>query len=173
MRKKQIEKCALIVVAAIIAGLAVWNLICNKSFFEASASSLLSALIVVIVSYYLVQRRNDDGRQKEVFIKVLESLQAIAASEDSYVITSDTDPKLLTSRFRDITNRVKILEAYKERFGIEEDARFIAEKFEEYRQLASDHIDDLDYLSKSSEELHRPLRLIESRAYEAMLRLYD
>ena len=171
--KKQIEKYALVGVVAVIACLVVWNIICNRSFLESSASSLLSALIVVIVSYYLVQRRNDNGRQKEVCVKVLASLQGIAAREDSYIVTAETTTSSLTSRTRDIRNLLGVLKKYESRFGITEDVKFITEKFEEYNDPISDHINDIGYLVKSSEELHRPLRLIESRAYEAMLHLYD
>lgn len=82
------------------------------------------------------------------------------------------DKSIITMRNRDIGNKMDLLERYKNEFGFSEDFDGAKKQFEEYRSTIDNHIDDLDYLSKSELELKRPITLMDNKIFEAMLKLY-
>ena len=65
-------------------------------------------------------------------------------------------------RNRDISNRIHTLQSLQAKFGIVEEVKFVAEKYDEYTTFIGNYISDLDYLAKSRKALERPISLIDS-----------
>lgn len=74
-------------------------------------------------------------------------------------------------RNRQIQNQLGILKSCASRFGIVKDIEFLTEKYTEYEKVVSEHINDMEYLSKSETTLSRPLKLMNDRIYAVMLKL--
>ena len=75
-------------------------------------------------------------------------------------------------RNRDISNKIGILNRVKKEFNIEADVDFIFEKFDEYKELIGNHINDPGYLQNSSLELKRPIMLISTKLFDIAFELY-
>lgn len=140
---------------------------------EASFSTCLSLLAVIGISFFLSQRLTDKRKQRDIMLKVVESLEALVADPRLYKITMDTTEQEILMRNRVISNRISILEQCPSKVGISEQVRFIREKFREYEDFVGDHIQNLAYLTESEKELRRPVELIDHKTYELMLKLYE
>ena len=75
-------------------------------------------------------------------------------------------------RKRDISNKIHILSEVQDTFSMQEEVKFICDRFDEYDKLISDHITDLEYLCKSQNELRRPLELINNKLVSMSINLY-
>lgn len=85
---------------------------------------------------------------------------------------SQMSPSSINMRNRDISNKIGILDSVKEEFSIAADVDFIYEKFDEYKELIGNHINDPGYLQNSSFELKRPIMLISTKLFEIAFGLY-
>lgn len=145
----------------------------NESFWNASVTSCLTLLVALVVSFYFTQKNLDERRQKESYLKLLEKTQVLVADKDLIEIKKEEDIKIVLMKKRGLNNYVSILKAYAEKFSIQEDIKFIEEKTQEYTFFFGNHQQDIEYLAKSSDDLARPLLLIESRLSEIMIKLFD
>ena len=170
---KKIVQWVAIVGVALVIGLLVYNIIKNEQFFEASFSTCLSLLAVIGISFFLSQRLTDKRKQRDIMLKVVESLEILVADSRLYKITMETTEEEILMRNRAISNRISILAQCPNRVGIDEQVRFIQEKFKEYEDFVGNHIKDRTYLTQSEKELRRPIELIDHKTYELMLKLYE
>ena len=72
---------------------------------------------------------------------------------------------------RQMRQQINLLNQYAQKFGFEKDLQLIAKEFDEYEQFISDHISDLEYLSKSRNELSRPIKLMREQLYSIIMKL--
>ena len=154
-----------------LGGLILYNIKTNPSFWETSVSSCITIIIALVFSYWLVQRKNDLRKQKEILASLLFDLRTQFEKEDMYDL-SQMSPSSINMRNRDISNKIGILDSVKEEFSIAADVDFIYEKFDEYKELIGNHINDHGYLKNSSFELKRPIMLISTKLFEIAFGLY-
>ena len=154
-----------------LGGLILYNIKTNPSFWETSVSSCITIIIALVFSYWLVQRKNDLRKQKEILASLLFDLRTQFEKEDMYDL-SQMSPNSINMRNRDISNKIGILDSVKEEFSIAADVDFIYEKFDEYKELIGNHINDPGSLQNSSFELKRPIMLISTKLFEIAFGLY-
>lgn len=162
----------IIALVIIISVVTACNFLNNDNFWEANIYQCLSLFVVVGISFFVVQRQNDYRKQKDIYIKLFETLKDIVDDRNSYSLSGVSKEEILM-RLRDIGNKVDIISNYGKRFNIETDIELIQKWYEEYKSVIDGHIVDLDTLSKLNNELKRPLNLISQKAFEIMLNLYN
>ena len=170
------KKSLIIVVSVIIAliiSIIVYNCISNlPGFLEVNAINCISAFIVVGVSFFIVQRQTDYRKQKDIFIKLLETLKLMVDDGRSYQFTNVSQEEILM-RIRDMSLKIEVIKKYADRFAIQPEVKFLEDKFEEYQGIIDRHMGNLDILYALTEELKRPLNLISQKLFEIMLNLYQ
>ena len=147
--------------------------ICTKSFWDFTISSALTLLVALIISYYLTQRQEDSRNKKEILVGLVNKIQLIIQNPAMTVISMPDEKDSILMRNRSLNNYICILEEHKEEFRIAEDVQFIRDRYDEYRRIIDNHINDVSYLSKSAKELSRPIELMNSKLYELMLKIYE
>lgn len=145
----------------------------NEGFWDFTVGNGLTLLVALVVSFYFTQLNIDERNKKEIYLQQLERLQLIVSKECLYKIDLDTDIEKLLMMKRKINNCTTVLKDRASEFDLQGDMGFIIEKVTEYTNLIGEHQDDLEYLSKSSHELERPLDLIEQKLNEMKLKLFD
>lgn len=163
MRKKCIYSIGIIVIFCFSLYLICFNFKNNPSFFCASFTQLLTLLITVFIAFWATQFKNDERKQKDHAEDILTIIQESVSEESFIKITTDTDTKLITMNNRKLSNKISVLIQYSNKLNFKQDAKYIEEKFKEYQEFVSNHINDLEYLSKSSAELIKYANLIESK----------
>lgn len=150
----------------------IYNIVNQKAaFFEASAVDCVTVLIAVAISYYLVQKQTNYQRQKDIISDMILKMLASCEQRDLYDF-SEQDKNTIMMRTRGLNNRIHILEKIAEEFNISEEVIFIRQHFEEYNNFIGDHIEDIDYLRQSQNELRRPVELISQKLLATALHLY-
>lgn len=174
MTKRKVGK----YVPAIVGGLVLFGLACynarvNSNFWEASFSTCLTIGVALLLSYTLTQKRSDDRRKKEIVEEIMVSLQDAVSDPKSYSMNGCTTIETLNMQKRDMSNKIQRIKKYDEKLNLGIKLNDIEKWFDEYQQFIGVHISDIDYLSKSSVELKRPLQLIADALYELRLDLYE
>ncbi len=154
--------------------LMMYNVICihNTNFWNFTIANGMTLLVALVVSYYLTQKNIDERNRKELYMRQLDKLQCIVVQECLYIITLDSDINKLLMEKRKINNSITILEKYAKEFGLKKEIEFIKDRAKEYADLLGEHQKDLEYLSKSSIELKRPLDLIEQKINEMEMKIF-
>lgn len=153
------------------AAFVVYNIKNNDKFWDASLVNVITILIAIIISYFFVQRKNDLRKQKDILLNLINGLQLQISSEKAYDFSGQSGEEILM-RKRDISNKIHILSGFQDTFLLQDEMKFVCEKFDEYDALIGDHISDLDYLRKSKNELRRPLDLINNKLISMSINLY-
>lgn len=154
--------------------LAVYNFLTNRcAFFNMSIATCLTILTAIWISFSFTQKRIDNRVQKETLMKLLNNIQSVVDDKAAYSISKDTPDEELTMRNRNLHNSIDILLKYASKFEIKPEAEFVEARIKEYTDLVGAHLPDKEYLSKSENELRRPLELVSSKLYDIMMKLYD
>ncbi len=159
-----------IICIALIA-FAIYNAIVNEQFWNASAINIVTVFIGIVISFFLVQRKNDERKQKDILLDLILKLQLQVCDEKTYDLSGQTQAEI-TMRNRDISNKIQILKDTADIFSTQSDVDFVASKFEEYLEFIGNHINELDYLSRSQKDLKRPLDLINNKLFSMAISLY-
>jgi len=152
--------------------LAVYNIYSYDKFWEISVSTVITASIAIYISYYFTQNRLDQRKAQDSLEKVLSKLETEISRTPIRAMTSETEKSQILLGIRRINNKIFVLKKYQELFGIVEDVKWIHQRFKDYEEFVGDHIDDMDYLSKSQSELIRPLERIDDRIDTIRIKLY-
>lgn len=153
--------------------LVVYNIASQKaSFFTASVVDCATILIAVAISYYLVQKQNNYQRQKDIISDMILKMQGSFEQRDLYDF-SEQDKNTIMMRNRGLNNRIHILEGIAEEFNISAEVTFIRQRFDEYNNFIGNHIEDINYLRQSQNELRRPVELISQKLLAIALHLYQ
>lgn len=155
-----------------VLGIAVYNVFRNDNFWDASATTCISLIIAGGLSFYVVQRQTDRRKQKEIFIKLLESLKDLTDDEKSYELAGRSAEEILMQK-RAMNNKIAFIKQYSKNFSIEKDIAFLEEKYKEYVAVIDGHIHDLKTLGKLGVDLKRPLSLMSQKIFEMMFNLYS
>lgn len=160
---------AILVIALIL--FTLYNICHNDKFWDASAVNIITILIAVVISYFLVQKKSDKRKQKDILLDLMNKLELQISSEKAYNFAGQTTEEIMM-RKRDISNKIHILSEVQDSFSLQDEIKFICDKFDEYDKLISDHIADLEYLKKSQNELRRPLDLISNKLVSMSINMY-
>ncbi len=162
----------LVVLFAAFCYMIIYNLRNNNDFLKTSAANCISISIAVGISFFLVQKKNDKRKQREIMLDLIYKLQTKITDERVVDLTGQ-DIEEIHMRNRDISNRIHTLQSLQAKFGIVEEVKFVAEKYDEYTTFIGNYISDLDYLAKSRKALERPISLIDSKLTDIAIKLFD
>ena len=151
-----------------------------ENFLNASLVNLLTIGIAIFITYIMGQKQQDIRRQKDVIFKLLEAVQNICSDPILFEIKDVTDEKEKTNqrqkifmRKRELSNRVELLSSLADKFDLKDKTESLKRYFNDYDTFLGDHIQDFSYLSRSQNELARPLNSIISTCYEIMIDIYQ
>lgn len=140
-------------------------------FFKASAVDCVTIGIAVVVSYYLVQKQTNHQKQRDIVSDIVLKMQLSFEQKELYDF-SGQDRNTIMLRNRDLNNRIHILEELERDFGISNEVNFIRQHFDEYTSFIGDHIEDINYLIQSQNELRRPIELVSHKLLVTAIHLY-
>lgn len=170
--KKRVPLFITVVIILLVLGIGIYNACCNDEFWDASVTTCISLIVAAVLSFYFVQRRTDQRKQKEIFIQLLESLKVLTDAERSFKLSGVSREEILMQK-RTMNNKLNFIKKYSVKFSLQKEVDFLEEKYTEYDTIIGDHINDLETLSKLTNELKRPLSLMSQKLFEIMLNLYE
>lgn len=177
MKKDCIIKSFLIVLIAGTMGVGIYNSYSNDDFFEASIAQILTLLISLCLVFWATQYKNDQRKTKEHAEKIIEKLQMFVTKDEFFSFDNNGEKeetkKMITTNNRKISNCVGILKKYSEKLNFQNEVTYIEEQVKEYKGLISEHIEDLDYLSKSESSFRKYSENIDSKCDAIILSLYQ
>lgn len=149
----------------------VLNAKTNKEFWQVDVTSGFSIIWAVCFSFLATQIFDRQQKKTEIILHLFSAFQSAISEDKTCKFSVNDDGAQILMQKRQINQQLTLLEEYANKFGVKKDVEFLRQKFDEYDQFVSDHINDLQYLSKSCNELSRPIKLMNSRTYKAMLKL--
>lgn len=160
MRCKRVFAVILVIsclVAAITIGIV--SLINYQHFWEASATQVLTLIVAICVAFWVTQFKTDVRKKKDHAEQLLKKIQTLATSETfcrvSITCDKDNHKKQIMINNRSLSNAIGLLQKYAKELRFVEDANYIESQFKEYRSFVSEHIEDIDYLSKSETTMRK------------------
>ena len=98
-------------------------------------------------------------------------IQVSLEHKDIYDIYGQDTQKLRMIN-RGLNNRIHILETLAEEFNIVTEVAFVRHHFDEYSDFIGNHIENMEYLCQSQNELRRPVESISQKLIEIAVHLY-
>lgn len=167
----------MIIIIAVIAGVAVYNCIrCPSSFFSASLVQCLTLIVAIVFAFWAVQRKTDERKIKEEIERVVRKIQEIVddtgfCSFPAEGNVDDIKQKTMMA-VRRLKNFINVLNEYNKKFDIKDEITYIEGQLNEYNGFVSEHYNDLDYLSKSQNQLRRYSENINSKCDYIIVKLF-
>ena len=145
------------------------NAIQNKNFWIININELCSMFLLVYVSYYLVEKNSDIRILKEKLNNILIEIESELDKLIKNVLeTKNTSTITMVSRV--ISNKISLLENYKEKFKIEEDIKYIKDVYKTLDEFIGNHFDNLKSIKQSDLDLFK--NQIETRLDEIFKKLF-
>lgn len=174
------KKIIMIVLVLLFSGLtiatAIGNFFCNEEFFSASITQVLTLGITLSVAFWATQYKTDLRKMKEHAEEIIHKLQALVSHPNFYSIPFTGDEELIKKQInstnRKINNCLSVLAEYGKTLKFEDEFKYIQSEFEVYKYRMGEHINDLEYLSKSENEFKRTAENIDSKCDYIILKLY-
>lgn len=146
----------------------------GEAFFDITFVQALTLLITFFLTIFVNQFFNNDKKINENIEKIAFNIQNAVTKKSFYEIDSSNfeftkDFSMLKKR---ISNQISILMIYNKKVSIKKYISYIDSEFNKYTGLVSDHINDLDYLSKSKKELFNYSQNIDFKCEEMISFLY-
>jgi len=158
---------------AILALLLMYNVSQNKlDYFQIPLYTILNLMVAIIFAFYLTQCRTDERKQKESAEHLIGKILLDLTDVYMYNIGSEKDVQCIRIAQRSIHNRIEGLKAMSNKLGVEEEVCYIDDQFRQYWDFISDHINDIDYLSKSQSQLLNYVANVQNKLEEAIRKLY-
>ena len=174
--KNRLVKIAVVVCFILAIGVAITSFICNDDFWKVNAAQALTLIVTICIAFWATQLKNDERKKKEHAEQLLRKIQTIVADERFYSISSSCDviehKKNVNMSNRSLSNSIEMLKKYAETLGFKEGAEYIAKEFKEYKEFVSEHLEDVDYLSKSESTLKKHAENIHTKCDWIILELY-
>ncbi len=145
---KKIKIIGAIILSICFIALCIYNIFCNRDFFETSITAVLSIIVAIVVSYFFVQHKTDERRKKEKVDDLLYKIERILQKED-FLVVKEGDLIL----HRSVSNKICFLSDYVENEDIKNDITRMKEYFDQYREFYGNHYKDEAYMEKSKNEL--------------------
>ena len=168
----------IIVVICFVFALVVFfgSWICNPTFWHANVAQSFTLIMTVGIAFLATQLKNDVRKKKEHAEQILKKIQAIVTNNGFYYVSAESDSaetqKTMMMTLRSLNNSIDLLKKYGTELGFKSDAEYIEREFNAYREFVSDHITDIDYLSRSESTLRKHSENIDNKCDIIIWRLY-
>ena len=171
---RTVKRVVLIILFISIVGVAIYNCILDKNqFLKTSVGNSLTLIVALLISYYFSKTNQDEKNKKDIYLDLMRNMQKLVTDDCMTNISITTDIDYVLMRKRQLNNYMDTLKKHSKEFYVEEDVAFIEKEINEYMEIIGNHQHDKDYLAKSRKELERPLKIVESKLFDAMLKLYQ
>lgn len=148
----------------------------NDDFWKVNAAQALTLILTICVAFWATQIKNDERKKKEHAEQILRKIQAIVTDESFYSISASCEvldnKKRINIANRSLSNNIDMLKRYGELLGFKDGAEYIAKEFKDYREFVSEHIEDVEYLSKSETTLKKYAENIDAKCDWIVMELY-
>ena len=172
-RRKSDQKFWFVVVLSLaILIFTIINALRNPDFIKMSLYNVLTLYIAIIIAYYFSQSKNDERKRKEKLEEIISKIQSSVTSEEAY-ITEETTKDEITMFQRNLSQKITVLSSFAIKYKIEEETKYIYDRFYEYKDFIGDHLTDMPFLQKSRIDLKKWLDLIDNKCDEIKLKLYQ
>lgn len=151
--------------------LCVYNIGSNQQFWQFNIFNGLTMLWTVGLSFIVTQSFSRYQRKADVLIKMLQELLDSISEYKTCQFNQNAKQEDILMQNRQIKQRISLIGKYAEKFGIKQELEFIDAKFKEYEETVSEHITDPSYLAQSYTVLARPIKLMQERIYQAILKI--
>ena len=145
----------------------VTSFFCNDDFWKVNAAQALTLILTICIAFWATQLKNDVRKKKEHAEQILKKIQAIVNNDGFYYVSAESDAietqKRMTMTFRSLNNSIDLLKKYGQELGFKADAEYIEKEFKDYRDFVSEHITDVDYLSRSESTLRKHSENIDNK----------
>lgn len=159
------------IVAIGVVALCIYNAVNNGQFYQINIFNGITLLWTIGLSIFISQSFSRYQRKVDIIIKMLQDLLLNISEEKTCRISQKDKTEDILMRNRQIKQNISLVNQYAQKFGIKKEMDFIEKEFAEYEETVSEHISDLSYLEQSYTVLARPIKLIQARIYQAMLKL--
>lgn len=149
----------------------VHNAKTNNGFWQLNIFNGITMLWTVGLSFIFTQSFSRYQRKADLLVKMLQDLMDNISEHKTCQFSQSAKQEEILMQTRQIKQRISLIRQYAQKFGIADELKFIDEKFKEYEEIISEHITDISYLSQSYTVLARPIKLIEERIYQAILKI--
>lgn len=152
----KIALCGIILLALILLFSSIVQAFQNNTFAEyltAPLYTILNIFVAVIFAFFLTQYKSDLRKRKEIVEKLSEKIINDFSNDKMFTITSEETIKHIRIAQRSVDNRINLLKEYEKEMGIKDDISYVSENFQTYWQTISNHIDDIEHLTKAKDEL--------------------
>lgn len=164
------------ILGVLFIGTGIYNCKSNELFWTANITQILSLALTIGVAFWATQYKSDIRKSKEHVEEILRKLQIIVSKEQFYSISPSAEKesvqKTINTTNRKINNYINILLKYGKDLKFKKEIQYIQVEFEKYRERVGDHINDLEYLSKSEDEFRRIAENIDTKCDFIILQLY-
>lgn len=144
---------------------------CPSIFFDATLIEILNLAFIVIFTYFLVELKSTQRKRKECIENFIVKISNMLDDTRFYKFDNEDNLKHVRITQRSINSKIEVLKKF-DCEDIKIDVNYIDREFNEYWDLVSDHIDNLDKLNESSNTLMRHINNIQNKLDEIIIKLY-
>lgn len=171
--KKNIFIVITLIFIALIIGISFYNFKNNrKAFFKFTFVNALTLIVAIVFTFWAVQKKQDNRRFYDSVVKILESIQLVITNK--LIIDNFTQASInnLQQDMRIVRNKIDVLKTVQKILDINEEIKYIEDKFNNYKATIDNHLNDYDYLNKSSADLNNYKSLLDSKITETIVKIY-
>lgn len=176
-RKKKVIHGSEIILIILIIAACIYSFFCTREIFLSfSLAQALTLLVAIGIAFHATQYRNDERKVKEQIEKVLEKMQSIVTDPSFYTFSMSDELEGAKNRnrmmIRKLSNCINVLSEYSKDCCLEKEIDYLWREYQAYNELVSNHINDIDYLVKSLDQLKLHAENIDSKCDYIIVILY-
>lgn len=162
-----------VIITIFVSAWIIYNIKYSSVFFDAPLYSILTFGAAIFLAFYMTQQLNKKRRVTDTLCIFLDRLETEILNEETCIFENEENTKHALMRNRRINNLIRLLEEKQNVFKYRRCCENLATYFSEYETLFANHIDDIEHLRKSQEDLRRPLDNMLPIIYGLRLQLSD
>lgn len=152
-----------IVFIIIIIVLALYNMFTNEMFFNVSVFQVLTLSATVLLTFYFAHQMADNRRAIDMAEKIINKIREEISDCRFYNINTQSDVDYIGIKNRTIANNIDCLMILSKKLKIEEDVKYILDKYNQYETLFGNHITQITHLQNSSVDFKNIIECIDDK----------
>jgi len=148
----------------------------QNEFWSINLSQALTIIIACCIAFWANQRITDDRRIRDRVERIIIKIQDIVTSPEFITFktsqSSEEVRKIVGINTRKLTNAIETLKKYEKKIRLKKDIQYLEQEINSYRDIVSEKVNDVEYLSKSETLLRRYSENIDSRCDSIIADLY-
>lgn len=141
-------------------------------YFNTPLYAVINMLIAIVFAYFLTQYKNDRRQKREIIESIINKLLDDFSNSKMYSIDCNSDIEHIRITQRSVNNRLGLLKDCVNEFKLEKDIEYAKQQFTIYWDTISNHINDVEHLKKSRQELFNLVTNITNGLEKSIIKLY-